>query len=43
MVEFLALIAHVAQAKSIFEWRDTSKQGIIQITYDQLLEISSEF
>jgi Ca2+-binding EF-hand superfamily protein len=43
LVEFLALIAHVAQAKSVFEWRDNQKTGQISLTMDAFLEVTSEF
>jgi len=43
LTEFLALIAHVALAKSIFEWKDTQKRGTVDFNYDQLLEITAQF
>ncbi|KAL6068408.1 putative Far upstream element-binding protein 3 [Balamuthia mandrillaris] len=43
MVEFLALVAHVAQAKSLFEWRDPRNTGYIQLNMDDLLDVTASF
>jgi len=43
MVEFLGLISHVAQAKSVFEWRDTQRAGQIVLNMDTFLEVTAEF
>eukprot|EP01089_Gocevia_fonbrunei_P009256 TRINITY_DN2135_c0_g2_i2.p1 TRINITY_DN2135_c0_g2~~TRINITY_DN2135_c0_g2_i2.p1 ORF type:complete len:218 (+),score=59.92 TRINITY_DN2135_c0_g2_i2:45-656(+) len=37
--DFLLLVATIAQARSLFEWRDTSRSGKLTITLEQLLEI----
>ncbi|ELR23517.1 EF hand domain containing protein [Acanthamoeba castellanii str. Neff] len=42
-VEFLGLVAHVAQVKSLFEWRDKQKTGQVTLDMDSLLEITSDF
>jgi len=42
-VEFLGLVAHVAQVKSIFEWRDKQRSGQVVLDMDSLLEITSDF
>eukprot|EP01090_Pellita_catalonica_P023213 TRINITY_DN93_c0_g1_i1.p1 TRINITY_DN93_c0_g1~~TRINITY_DN93_c0_g1_i1.p1 ORF type:complete len:154 (+),score=29.46 TRINITY_DN93_c0_g1_i1:155-616(+) len=43
MTEFLALIAHVALARTIMEQKDTAKRGQIQLNYEQLLEVTAQF
>jgi len=41
MVEFLAVIAHVAQVRSLFEWRDSQRSGQITLDLASLLEITA--
>jgi len=42
MAEFIALVAHIALARSIFERRDFQKQGVITLKLDELTQISAE-
>jgi len=37
--DFLLLCATIAQGRSLFQWRDTSRTGQISINLDQLLEL----
>eukprot|EP01092_Planopodium_desertum_P000773 TRINITY_DN1115_c0_g1_i4.p2 TRINITY_DN1115_c0_g1~~TRINITY_DN1115_c0_g1_i4.p2 ORF type:complete len:164 (+),score=40.94 TRINITY_DN1115_c0_g1_i4:116-607(+) len=36
---FLQLAARLARLKSIFEWEDKAKRGVIQLTFDRMVEI----
>eukprot|EP01089_Gocevia_fonbrunei_P009257 TRINITY_DN2135_c0_g2_i3.p1 TRINITY_DN2135_c0_g2~~TRINITY_DN2135_c0_g2_i3.p1 ORF type:complete len:228 (+),score=62.52 TRINITY_DN2135_c0_g2_i3:50-685(+) len=37
--DFLLVVATIAQTRSLFEWRDTSRSGKLTVTLEQLLEI----
>lgn len=41
--DFLLVCAHLAFARSVFEWNDPQRQGRIALTFEQLAHVSIEF
>jgi len=39
--EFLLMVAHIANVRSVFQWNDSQKKGMILLTEDQLTHISA--
>jgi len=39
--EFLLMAAHIANVRSVFQWNDSQKKGVITLTEDQLTHISA--
>jgi len=39
--EFLLMVAHIANVRSVFQWNDNQKKGFITLTEDQLTHISA--
>eukprot|EP01089_Gocevia_fonbrunei_P022224 TRINITY_DN8907_c0_g1_i1.p1 TRINITY_DN8907_c0_g1~~TRINITY_DN8907_c0_g1_i1.p1 ORF type:complete len:253 (+),score=51.99 TRINITY_DN8907_c0_g1_i1:94-852(+) len=43
MVDFIGMVAHIAQVKSLFESKDTAKTGSVNLNFDQLTELTTLF